>query len=75
MKKFIRGIANEENFSRGFYLPNCKFPAPSNRFNIQPGYRWDGVDRGIGFERRYLESINIRKAKQEEHYKLRTEDM
>ena len=64
-----------KGISRGFNLPRCKFTAPINRFGIQPGYRWDGVDRGTGYERRLLQSVNSRKAREEEYHKLRTEDM
>ena len=30
----------------------------SNRFNIKPGYMWDGVDKSNGYEQRYLKAIN-----------------
>lgn len=73
--KEVSGDNNIGVIKRSFYLPNCKFVAPTNRFNIEPGYRWDGVDRSSGFENRYLANINLRKAREEEYYRLRTEDM
>jgi hypothetical protein len=43
--------------------PKCRFQAPTNRFNIHPGYRWDGVVRGTNYETRWFERSNEQKSK------------
>ncbi|KEP62023.1 UNVERIFIED_CONTAM: hypothetical protein HHA_264130 [Hammondia hammondi] len=44
--------------SKGKEHPKCPHDAPRNRFGILPGYRWDGVVRGNGYEDRRLKAIN-----------------
>jgi pre-mRNA-splicing factor CWC26 len=52
------GTNRDELSGLAIEKPRSKFQAPANRFNIPPGYRWDGVVRGNDFERRWFERMN-----------------
>jgi len=46
-----------------------------NRYSIPPGYRWDGIDRGNGFEDLVLAQLYAKGRKDEEAYKWSCADM
>ncbi len=54
--------------------PLYKGAAAPNRYEIRPGYRWDGVDRGTGFEKDYFTARNRRENLKKLDYAWQTDE-
>ena len=48
--------------------------APPNRYNIRPGAKWDGVDRGTGFEGEWFKARNRQTRLQALDYAWQTDE-
>ncbi|KAI9704540.1 MAG: Pre-mRNA-splicing factor cwc26 [Bogoriella megaspora] len=61
-------LAKKEKKKSKTGKPLYKGAAVPNRYGIRPGHRWDGVDRGNGFEKKWFAARNRKKDLQELEY-------
>uniref|UniRef100_A0A1I8EGK0 BUD13 homolog n=1 Tax=Wuchereria bancrofti TaxID=6293 RepID=A0A1I8EGK0_WUCBA len=68
MYKYVKKKKENAEIKSGTAYPKYKGSWQPNRFNIAPGYRWDGVNRSNGFEDRIAEMANRKVAQCTEYY-------
>lgn len=74
MKYSLQPQNNDDNTSET--KPRYTGPdPPPNRYNIRPGYRWDGVDRGNGWELKVLSARTSKKVQEQKRHLWSVSDM
>lgn len=75
MLQYMRQQKEKKKDPKTLSMPTYQGPYPENRFNIRPGYRWDGLDRSNGYEKKLFDIQNTKRADRDDSYKYSTEDM
>merc|ERR1712187_294334 len=60
------GVEANKEAERRKNRPKCPHRPWLNRFDILPGYRWDGKVRGNNFEKKFLENKNHKEFKRKQ---------
>ncbi|RKF63151.1 Pre-mRNA-splicing factor cwc26 [Erysiphe neolycopersici] len=69
-----RFMSNEKRGKNTSKKPTYAGAAAPNRYKIRPGYRWDGVDRGNGWEAKRFNAINTAARNKELNFSWQTDE-